>query len=416
MYTAVIDAGFNSFRLVLYQVFKNSTFRIIGSQKFFVRLGEGLQNNRINEEKIKEAERAFSFFRKIIEDKKVEDVRIVGTSAFRYAENGREVAESLERIIEHEIRIISGEEEGRYAAIGILNTLPITDAIAFDLGGGSLELAEIENGNISRVFQLPFGALKLAHTSEKEIRKTVLDHLSTINIRRHEIIVGSGGNIRSLAKMDSKLSSSILKSIHGYSIPLDSISKYSSLLPSLDLEARTSLPGISRERAYTIHSASVIIDELVKYFAPKSLIVSSFGMREGVLTEGKRLGRKEWLEAVAFFNALEPPIEIFNEVMSSVDYKFSFYVASSAFLSLVFKMAGYLNPFEACYRFIKNSVLPGFMYDEALIMALICKSAYKKVKKKQLKFLKEDITKKEFLNYGSIIRNLVEKYVDGVRL
>jgi len=416
MYSVVIDAGFNSFRLMLYQVFSNFTFRIVGSQKFFIRLGEGLQNNRINEEKIREAERAFSFFRKIIEHKKVEDVKIVGTSAFRYAENGKEVAESLSKMIGHEVKVISGEEEGRYAGIGILNTLPINDAIAFDLGGGSLELIEIENGNVSKVFQLPFGALKLVNSSEKEIRKTVLDNLSTINIKKHEIIVGSGGNMRALAKMDSKLSSSPLKSIHGYSVSLNNISKYSSLLPSLDLEARASLPGIGKERAYTIHSASVIIDELIKYFNPKSLVVSSFGMREGVLTEGEKLGRKEWLEAISFFNAIEPPDEVFNEILDSVTGKYSFYVASSVFLTLVFKMAGYLNPFDACYRFIKNSIFPGFMYDEVLLMGLICRSAYKKVKKKQLKLLKEDISKKELLSYGNIVKNSIEKYVDGVRL
>lgn len=416
MYSVVIDAGFNSFRLMLYQVFPNFTFRIIGSQKFFVRIGEGIMNNKIKEEKIEEAEKAFSMFKKIIERNKVEDVRIVGTSAFRYAGNGKEIANRLSKIVEHEMKIISGEEEGRYAGVGILNTLPIDDGLAFDLGGGSLELIEIENGNISKVFQLPVGALKLAHSPHKEIQKIVLDHLSTVSIKKHNIMVGSGGNTRAIAKMDSKLNSSPIKSIHGYTLPHSQISKYASLLPSLDLEARASLPGIGKERAYTVHSASIIINELVNFFEPRTIIVSSFGMREGVLTEGKRLTRRNWLDAIAYSNALEPPYQIFDDILNLMSGKYAFYVASASFLALIFKMSGYLNPYDACYKFIKNSILAGFTYSEALLIGLICRSAYKKIKKKYLKLLGEDINKKELVSFGNIVKNSVEKYVGGVKV
>ncbi|MBB5255075.1 Ppx/GppA phosphatase family protein [Sulfurisphaera ohwakuensis] len=417
MLSAVIDAGFNSFRLVLYQVFPNGTFRIIGSLKSFVRIGEGLEEGEpIGESKIREAEEAFSIFKKIIDKEKVEDVKIVATSAFRYATNGNEIAQKLSKLIGYEMKIISGEEEGRFSGIGILNTLPVSNGILFELGGGSLELIEVNEGNIGKVYQLPIGALKLLNYPEKEIRKIVKDQLSTLSLKRQGVLVGSGGNVRALAKMDLKLSSYPTRSIHGYSISLKQISKYSSLLPTLDVDARASLPGIGKERAFTIHTASIIIDELMKYFNAEKLIVSAYGMREGVLTEGRRLNRESWLYGIAYFNALEPPIQIFKDIIDSVGGKYSFYIASSAYLSLIFKMSGYLNPYEACYRFIKNSVLPGFLLEEALIIGFICKSVYNKVKKKHIKFLSEKISKKELLSYGNIVKNAVEKYVNGVRL
>ncbi|WP_338598445.1 Ppx/GppA phosphatase family protein [Sulfolobus tengchongensis] len=418
MISAVIDCGYNSFRLVIYQVFSNGTFRMLGSFKSFVRIGEGIkEGDKISDEKIDKAEKSFSIFKKILDNLNVAEVKIVATSAFRYAINGNDVKERLSKIINEEIRIVSGEEEGRYATIGMMNTLPISDGIFFELGGGSLEIAEVTSGNISRVSQLPIGALKLINYSPREIRKKVLDELSTLDIRKGKTLVGSGGNVRALAKLDRKLTSFPLKSIHGYSISSKQISKYASLLPSLDAESRQSLPGIGKERALTIHSASVIIDELVNYLNSRELIVSAFGMREGVLTEGKRLDKINWLEAVSFSHAITtPPIEIINEILTQVDSKYSFYVASSAFLSLVFKMTGYFDPFQACYRFIKESVLPGFTLNEALLIGLICEAGSGKVKKKQMKKLNEDITKKEILSFGDIIRNDIDKYVAGVRI
>ncbi|QGA68637.1 Ppx/GppA phosphatase family protein [Sulfolobus sp. E11-6] len=417
MISAVIDCGYNSFRMVVYQVFRNGTFRALGSSKSFVRIGEGLkEGNTIPEEKVEKAERSFIIFKRILNGINVDEVKIVATSAFRYAANGNEARLRLSKIIENEVRVISGEEEGSYAALGMLNTLPISDGIFFELGGGSLEIAEVTSGNIIRVHQLPIGALKLVNLPEREIRKKVYDELSTINIKKASTIVGSGGNVRALAKLDLKLSSFPTKSIHGYLLSSKQISKYASLLPSLDDDSRKSLPGISKERALTIHSASVIIDELVKYLNGSDIVVSLFGMREGVLTEGKKLDKMNWLEEISYSNAIDPPLGIFKEVMSEVDSKYSFYVASSAFLSLIFKMIGYFNPCRACYRFIKESVLPGFTLDEALLIGLICEAANGKVKKKHVKLLKDDITKKELLSFGNIVKNSIDKYVVGVRV
>lgn len=229
---------------------------MIGSSKSYVRIGEGLkEGDIISEEKVAKAERAFMIFKRILNGVNVNEVKIVATSAFRYASNGNEVRYRLSKIIENEVRVISGEEEGRYAALGILNTLPISEGVFFELGGGSLEIAEVSSGNIIRVHQLPIGALKLVNLPEREIRKKVSDELSTTNIKKANVIVGSGGNVRALAKLDLKLSSFPIKSIHGYSLSSKQISKYASLLPSLDIDSRQSLPGISKERALTIHSA-----------------------------------------------------------------------------------------------------------------------------------------------------------------
>ncbi|ARM75627.1 Ppx/GppA phosphatase family protein [Acidianus manzaensis] len=418
MYHAVIDAGYNSFRIVIYEVFSNGTFRTIGSLKYFVRIGQGLEEGKfISEDRIEEAEIALKNFKKILDsNKKIEDVKIVATSAFRYASNGEEASKRLSKVIGKEIRIVSGEEEGRYSAIGMLNTLPISSGILFELGGGSLEIIEVNSGNISKVYQLPLGALKLSKSSEKEIRKKVDDNLSTTNLKNTKILVGSGGNVRALAKLDEKLSSFNSRSIHGYFLPSKQINKYATVLQTLDLEDRSSLPGISKDRALTIHSAAIILDELAKYFGVENILVSSFGMREGVLTEGKKLDRNSWLEGIALSHCVDPPHAIMEDILSQIDGKYSFYIASATYLASVFKMAGYLNPYDICYRFTKNAVMPGFTLNEAILIGLLCKSVNSKVKKRYIKAINEDISKKEIYNFGKIIKNAVNKYIAGVRI
>ncbi|BDC18930.1 Ppx/GppA phosphatase family protein [Acidianus sp. HS-5] len=416
MLSAVIDAGYNSFRLSIYDIFQNNTFRLLGSLKYFVRIGEGVkEGGRISDEKIKTAEEAFLSFKSLINAKGIKNVKAVGTSAFRYALNGKEVSDKLSEILGEDLRIVSGEEEGTFSATGITNTLPLSDAIIFEIGGGSLEIAKIEGGNATKVYQLPIGALKLSPYSEKEIRKIIKDEISTLSITPSKVIVGSGGNMRALAKLDERISGFPSNSIHGYVVPSSQISKYAKVLFSLDAEERSALPGISKERAYTIHSGAVIIDELLQHFGADKVMVSAFGMREGVLTEGVKLNKNKWLETIAFYHYLDPPWDVFNDVEKTVKGDLAFYVGASAFISSVFKMSEYLNPYDACYRMTRTAIIPGFTQSEILTIGLICKASKGKVKKKNIKSAGLDFKKKELYEYGKIVKETVEKYPLGVR-
>lgn len=124
--------------------------------------------------------------------------------------------------------------------------------------------------------------------------------------------------MRAIAKLDEKLSGFPSDSIHGYLISSKQINKYSKVLYSLDPEEKASLPGISKDRAFTIHTASIIIDELVQYFNAEYIMVSAFGMREGVLTKDKVIDRNKWLEArlVVFNNILR----LYNELRNCEEF------------------------------------------------------------------------------------------------
>jgi exopolyphosphatase/guanosine-5'-triphosphate,3'-diphosphate pyrophosphatase len=195
MLSAVIDTGYNSTRLCIYQVFPNDTFRIIGSTKSFLRLGEDVKEDYpIPEGKVEEAEKLFKEFKKVIEKKRVGEVKLLGTSAFRYASNGPEVAKRLSDVLGVEMRVLSGEDEGKLSFLGTVNSLPVDSGVMFDLGGGSLEVVYFSSREVREVYHFRLGALKLSREvkDEKELRKKVRAELSVLK-KVNGVVVGAGG-------------------------------------------------------------------------------------------------------------------------------------------------------------------------------------------------------------------------------
>jgi len=412
MLSAVIDTGYNSTRLCIYDVFQNKTFRLLGSSKFFLRIGEGIEEgSSISEEKIKELENTFRIFKNLLDKKNVKETKVVGTSAFRYASNGLDVAKKITDIIGSPMRILSGEEEGKMAALGVINTLPIDSGVIFDLGGGSLEVIYFESREIKEVYHFRLGALKLSreYKSEGELRKKIRNELSILKPIKGTLI-GSGGNIRALGKMDQKLSAYPLKSVHGYIVKTSEISKYSKVLMNLDPEERSSLPGISKDRAYTIHTASVIIEELANILGASSITISVYGMREGVLIQDKISDmQKNWLDTLSREFLIDPPWDIYNSFSNP-------YMKLSSFVSTIMKEAGFLDPYETCFRFLKYSTIPGFENNEVLVSSLLCKGASGKLKKKYFKLIKNNYNKKDFLKMAKEVKEVVDSSVAGVKI
>ncbi|AHC52079.1 exopolyphosphatase [Sulfolobus acidocaldarius SUSAZ] len=407
---AVIDTGYNSTRLCIYDLFPNQTFRILGSQKLFLRLGEGVkEGSPISPDRVNEAEKVFKSFRAILNKMGIRDVKLVGTSAFRYASNGNQVAELLSEIIGVKMRVLTGEEEGEMSAVGVLNTLPVDSGAMFDLGGGSLEVVYFDSRQVKEVYHFDLGALKLARElkDESELRKRIRSELSVLKPIKG-VLVGSGGNIRAIAKMDARVSAFPLKSIHGYVIKTKQIGKYSKVLMNLDPEERENLPGISKERSYTVHTASVVIEELGNALDSPTIMISSFGLREGVLMERVFDNpRERWLESIAYWFNVDPPWELYN-------YFSDQYMKVASYISGIMRMTGFLDPYEMCHKFTKYAVVPGFTASEMVMVSLLCKASTGELKKKSLGSLKSVTNKSEVLKKGKEIRRVVESSVAGV--
>ena len=98
-------------------------------------------------------------------------VHAVATAAAREAKNGPAFIAQAKDALGCKINILSGKKEARYAALGVLTGIPEANGIVGDLGGGSLELVEIIDGEIGDGVTLPLGSLRLIDASEADITR-----------------------------------------------------------------------------------------------------------------------------------------------------------------------------------------------------------------------------------------------------
>ncbi|EZQ10598.1 MULTISPECIES: Ppx/GppA phosphatase family protein [Acidianus] len=388
---AVIDLGYNSIRLSLFQRNSRNSFRTLGSMKNFTRLGEGVdEGGDIKEDKVQNAEKIMAKFRDVLERRGIETVYPLGTSAFRLARNGEEVAKRLSKSLGWDVEILPGEEEGRLAALGALNSLPFSDGIIFELGGGSLEIAYVKNRSLGKIFHFPLGALRLTklYKNQEEMRKEIRGYLYSLPIWIPPTLIGSGGNVRSVGRFIMQMDNVKFNHVHGYVIPRDKISSLAKSIWTMNPEEIASFPGIGKERALTVKASLLVMEELTTFFDSQNIMVSEFGMREGKIMRGEEISlidmRNSWLWAMADFMNLKPPSDIWLEAEKITGSELA---GISAYISHLFKEAGWGDPFDTCYKYLLKALVPGFSKRDLGLISAICKGASSKVKKKDLQKL-----------------------------
>ncbi len=80
---------------------------------------------------------------------KVKTTYVVATAAIRDADDGADFVREVDAI-GFDCEVLGAKEEAFLAGEGVLSGIPEADGIVGDLGGGSLELVEVEGGQSSR--------------------------------------------------------------------------------------------------------------------------------------------------------------------------------------------------------------------------------------------------------------------------
>ena len=157
---AVIDVGSNSIRLVVYDDLSRAPFPRF-NEKSFVALGAGLDaSGRLSGKAIDMAVRAVRRFESIARAMQVETVHVLATEATRRATNGADLVAAIREATGLEPRVLSGPEEATYAALGVISGFFQPKGLAGDMGGGSLEVAEVVGDRVGeRMVSMPLGAL-----------------------------------------------------------------------------------------------------------------------------------------------------------------------------------------------------------------------------------------------------------------
>jgi len=299
MKVSVIDLGFNSLKLVSYDIKKDGLFKAYQQEGIKLRLGQGLkETGYLGKEQVRRTIDALRIFKDIINFESIRHVLPVATSAVREAGNRADFLRQVHDQTGIQFKVLSGQEEALYSYVGALRATCSPTTLFFDLGGGSLELVYTENYNIKKIKSYPLGSLRLKQmfgkrdgTFSKKDYVKLSGHIDRLLPGKNEFdmspdttLVGVGGTLRAMARYDQEAKDYELDKIHNYQMNSASVSSIAEELHKMDVKELEETKAIGSNRVETITAGAAVIDVIMQKFGFEKIVISAEGLREGILS------------------------------------------------------------------------------------------------------------------------------------
>ena len=286
---AVIDIGSNSVRMVLYRLEGRAIWTVF-NEKVLAGLGRDLPaTGRLSPEGVEMAMTTLRRFAAVLEGVRPAYTFVAATAAVREAEDGAEFCDRVAATTGLRVRVLSGEEEAKYAALGVLAGEPRSTGVAADMGGSSLELIKIGDGAAAPGVTLPLGPFSLADPKGFDagrLRATIAERLQPATKRfSADALHAVGGGWRSLAQLHMEMSDYPLRIVHQYAMSADDARDVARLVAQQSRASLDRLPGVSKRRAETLPYAALVLEGLIEGLGLKTVTFSAWGLREGLLYE-----------------------------------------------------------------------------------------------------------------------------------
>jgi exopolyphosphatase/guanosine-5'-triphosphate,3'-diphosphate pyrophosphatase len=304
---SAIDIGSNSIRQTIADVSPTGAIRVVDEMKAAPRLGAGLyERGRLSEVAVQGALVALTRMATLAKQLGAKRSEVVATSAVRDAENSDQFLQLVKGETGLNVRVLNGEDEARLAFRSALAHFDLAAgrAVVMDIGGGSLELTLSADGLVERVISLPLGAIRMSERyledagqkkkkALRKLRKHVRDELREYLPARHwhaARIICSGGTFTSLAAIHlARSGMETAKTVHGTVIPRIDLEHIVDLLHNMSPEERQSVPGLNPARSDIIVGGLAVAAEVAARVEARELVVSSYGIREGLLLESAQV-------------------------------------------------------------------------------------------------------------------------------
>lgn len=286
---AAIDIGSNSVRLVLYRLEGRAIWTVF-NEKVLAGLGRDLPTTgKLSREGVVMAITALRRFAAVLEGVRPHTTLIAATAAVREARDGPEFCRRVADETGLVIRVLSGVEEARYAAMGVLAGAPNAHGVSADMGGTSLELTRLNGHGVEHGVTLPLGPFALAEGKAFDaarIRARIDERLKIVADQfQSDRLYAVGGGWRTLAQVQMALKSYPLKVVHQYEMTAEDALEVSRLVAQQSPASLAKLPGVSKKRAETLPYSGLVLEGLIKRLGLKSIEMSAWGVREGLLFE-----------------------------------------------------------------------------------------------------------------------------------
>ncbi|MCB9648932.1 MAG: Ppx/GppA family phosphatase [Deltaproteobacteria bacterium] len=295
---AIIDLGSNAGRMAVFAFEPGQRFMQVDQLRQTVRLASGPGDDKIIRGGVfHQGIEVLKAFRIYCDASQIPTIVPVATSAVRDAANGEGFVAAARERAGVELQILSGHEEARLGVLAVANSHAYTDALVLDVGGGSAQLSLMEGRTFMEGTSWPLGGVRMTDAfiksdppKPKELKaieayvaEKVAGRLSSV--RRGLPLIGMGGTIRNLARIHQAHVGYPVPLLHGYRLEADVLDALVEELASLTTSARADLSGLNRDRADVVVAAAVVVRTMVRLAGADALVVSSHGLREGLLYE-----------------------------------------------------------------------------------------------------------------------------------
>jgi exopolyphosphatase/guanosine-5'-triphosphate,3'-diphosphate pyrophosphatase len=297
---ALIDIGSNTVKILIAEISHSGQRKILDQASLPCRLIPDFNQKKTNipSESQTRLIACINKFKKLIIKWQVDDVRVVGTEAFRKAENSDHVIQSILEETSFRIEILSGNEEAQAVAEGLLNDPNLCDwksFIALDLGGGSLELLTCKDRKTIELKSLPLGAIALAGRSGLDLAKPIppettlrlrkevdqcLEEQAKVfkNSRLH--LAGCGGTLVFLRQIIEES----LQPLHPEEICFSGAAEIYNNIASLSLQERiVHFPKLPADRADIFPYGLLVLLSTMQFLGKDLLVHSFYNLRHGLV-------------------------------------------------------------------------------------------------------------------------------------
>lgn len=311
---AVIDIGSNSGRMIVFRLRQGEHLDVIEDARAPLRLARDLHgSDRLGPDAIERTLEALRDFVAVARGAGASQMIAVATSAVRDAADGHELIERAQRL-GVPLQTIGGDQEASLGFFGAVHDLPVTSGFTFDVGGGSAEVSSFRDRHLVRSWSMPLGSLRVSdgflesdppHDDEmRALRKSVKASLADAGITelgKGEQLVGIGGTVRNLAKIDLRRTDYPLPLLHGYHLSDKRLAAVIDELAGRTMKRRAQVTGLNPDRADTIVGGALVIQGIAKHVGASEIVVSSRGLREGLAlaTAGASAPSAEWVRSIS---------------------------------------------------------------------------------------------------------------------
>lgn len=284
---AIVDIGSNSIRLVVFSGNKRSP-TVLYDDKVVAGLGRGVvARGSLDRRGTNLALSTLKRFAALLRLVQPSSLQVVATAAVRDAANGPQFLEQV-RALGLPVRLLSGEDEARASAWGVVASHPGAHGLVADLGGGSLELARIAGDKVFDCASFPLGIMPIEAIragGRGQLRgalKAAVAPLDWLEAVRGDQLFLVGGAWRALDKARVHLFGGEM----GGAFPAGDARQVKTSVRELGPRSLAAIPGVSSSRAAQLSHASALLWALVAEIGPREVVVSNAGLREGLLFKG----------------------------------------------------------------------------------------------------------------------------------